>query len=137
MSFKLEFWTLYRVKFVGKGIKKSADYGLSRCLYYARLLYVCSAWYVSVIYCRSYCALKPEIWPFAILSHCWRRVMPNDLEIYCTTTFDKHTLVGDRQCLNYVKRSRVGCEDVTFTINIPCKQLKNIHDKKINIILSG
>ena len=34
---------------------------------------------------------------------------------------------------NYIKRTCAGNEDVTFTIHIPCKQLKDIHDKKINI----
>ena len=62
--------------------------------------------------------------------------MPDDLEIYCTTKFDKDIIVGDRHCLNYIKRPSAGNEDVTFTIHIPCKQLKDFHDKKINI-LSG
>ena len=57
--------------------------------------------------------------------------MPDDSEIYCTTKFDKDMLVNDS--LNYIKRTCAGNEDVTFTIHIPCKQLKDIHDKKINI----
>ena len=62
--------------------------------------------------------------------------MPDELEIYCTTKFDEDILVDDMHCLNYIKRPSAGNEDVTFTIHIPCKQLKDFNDKKINI-LSG
>ena len=68
---------------------------------------------------------------FTMLLHYWRLVMPDDSEIYCTTKFDKDMLVNES--LNYIKRTCTGNEDVTFTIHIPCKQLKDIHDKKINI----
>ena len=57
----------------------------------------------------------------AILLHCWRLVMPDDLEMYRTTKFDKDILVDHRHCLNYIKRPSAGNEDVTFTIHIPCK----------------
>ena len=34
--------------------------------------------------------------------------MTDDLEIYCTTKYDKNILVNDKHCLNYIKRPVLG-----------------------------
>ena len=84
-------------------------------------------WFTTGLIARS----SGKYYLLTTLLHYWRLVMPNDLEIYFTEKFDKDILIYDS--LNYIKRPCAGNKDVTFTINIPCKQLEDIQDKNKNI----
>ena len=140
MSFKLEFWTSYCVKVCRKGIKNKSlimaflvVYSTRGCgMFVQRVMHL---WFTNLLPV-SWRAQAGNLIHVSILLHCSRLIMPDELEIYCTTKFDEDILVDDMHCLNYIKRPSAWNEDVTLTIHIPCKQLKDFNDKKINI-LSG